>query len=227
MAANQIAECRRCTAVLNYFLNFCDTGGIMDIRYIVASFAVLLCVTLVIADHEPMIEEDEFLLISGCVGKSADQPLCDELLKCFELLAQPLKDFYQQCLQFNPEGTGRCTKDKELFKSEEHRRLMYRCVTYRRLKEPTEEQEYQMDKFRICFRRGATDFRVQRRFRGKCTRILENPHFEKIFPFVQIKGNHFLLLFRKNGRYPVHCCKFCSSRMCRDLEKRSYRKKLV
>ncbi|GFU24987.1 hypothetical protein NPIL_407091, partial [Nephila pilipes] len=60
---------------------------IMDIRYILASFAAFLCVTVVIAGVTKAPPTDEEVNdVFSCVPKAGDQALCDELLKCFDIL---------------------------------------------------------------------------------------------------------------------------------------------
>ncbi|GFT61468.1 hypothetical protein NPIL_622381 [Nephila pilipes] len=95
----------------------------MGILYVAASFAALLCVTVVIAaDHESHIGEEEILSIAKCVATSADQPFCDEFVKCFDLFPKLKKDAFQECMEKLSVSIGQCTEDQELFNSEEDRK---------------------------------------------------------------------------------------------------------
>ncbi|GFY61679.1 hypothetical protein TNIN_53371 [Trichonephila inaurata madagascariensis] len=104
--------------IKEYFL---DTRGMMDICNVIASFAALLCVTVVI--------------VAGF---------------CF--LSFQHKGLFYECQKKHLPRVGRCTKNEQLFISEELREKVYLCVMGQLSKELTEEQKSHMDKYKICFR---------------------------------------------------------------------------
>ncbi|GFQ79566.1 hypothetical protein TNCT_277291, partial [Trichonephila clavata] len=128
---------------------FSNLTGTMDICSVIASFAALLCVTVIIvAGHEQIMGKEEVLSIARCVATCADQPLCDELLGCYSFFPQPHKGLFYECQKKHLPGVGRCTKTEQLFISEELREKVYLCVLAQLPKELTEEQEKQMDKYK-------------------------------------------------------------------------------
>ncbi|GFU40284.1 hypothetical protein NPIL_416741 [Nephila pilipes] len=124
----------------------------MDIRYILASFAAVLCVTVVIAGITlpPPTQEDTSDVFS-CIAKSGDQQLCDEFLKCFDTLPKKYRIIVNECMDKIPDGKT-CSQDKELFNSEKDRMQFLISVRDRIPGEITAEELNELGKVQACFK---------------------------------------------------------------------------
>ncbi|GFT55778.1 hypothetical protein NPIL_594041 [Nephila pilipes] len=116
----------------------------MDVRYIVA----LLCITVVMAANP---STDDLQLVMKCVAKSADGKICDEFSSCFNLFPQPVNNSIKQCIEKVSGGDGMCSRNGELYESEENRKKVSDCVSGGIPEGLTEEQTEQMGKTVDCF----------------------------------------------------------------------------
>ncbi|GFU48054.1 hypothetical protein NPIL_359571 [Nephila pilipes] len=123
----------------------------MDIRYILASFAAVLCVTVVIAGVTKAPPTDEEVKdVFSCIPKSGDQALCDEFLNCFDILPTIYRIIVNECIDIIPGGKT-CSKDKELFNSHKERKQFLICIHHMHVVFTLEElKEYR--KVQKCFK---------------------------------------------------------------------------
>ncbi|GFT85949.1 hypothetical protein NPIL_269861, partial [Nephila pilipes] len=117
----------------------------MDVRFLLASFAAVLCFTVVITSNttETSTDAEKYDMFT-CVAKSGDQKLCDDFIKCLYQLPKPIDEAAKNCTAKIPDGKT-CTKEKELFNSEKDRKQLLECIADEIPKDFTPEQVKQFE----------------------------------------------------------------------------------